>query len=388
MNMQEQPYVDFYKRHRISPVAQNISDLKKHYDRREFLYRRLGLVASYVKGKTIIEFGPGSGHNALYTYSLQPSHYVLVDGNPKGLKDCEELFGQYFPDHKCHELVTSLIEEYKNDRLFDLVLCEGVLPGQKNPQQCLKSIAKFTKPGGVCIITAHDSVGFLTDLLRGLIGGMVIKEDMPFEEKTGVLLATFEGHFAQLKSMSRSTKDWVVDSIMNKAIWGNKETDMLSIENAIRTLDASFDVYGVSPYFFVDWRWYKDVYGEKKNFNQVAIDCYRKNLHNLLDFRQQWGPRPAEENMKLLNICLEIRHLIACFAHERNRSHIEGISQNIHALEAMVRTFSKVTADALSDFNSALKKYPAIIPKTDWKSFSSWWGRGLQYLSFIRNKNE
>jgi hypothetical protein len=53
----------------------------------------------------------------------------------------------------------------------------------------------------------------------------------------------------------------------------------------------------------------------------------------------------------------------------------------------MIRPFSKETSQALSDFNSALKQYPAITPKTDWKSFCSWWGRGTQYLSFIRNNN-
>ena len=383
----EKPYIDFYRQYKISPVSQDISNLEKHFERRKFLYRRLGIVGSFLKGKSIIEFGPGSGHNALYTYSLQPSKYILVDGNPTGLRGCEELFGKYFPGQRCHELVMSLIEEYENNELFDLVLCEGLLAGQQNPEQCLRSVAKFTKPGGTYLITTQDCVGYLSDFLRCLIGGIVIKEDMSLEEKTRVLLTTFEGHFAHLKGMSRSYEDWILDNVLHKAFWGNKDTDLLSIENAIRTLDASFDVYGVSPSFFVDWRWYKDVYGDNKNFNQIGIDCYRKSLHNLLDCRYAWAPRPAEENMNLLRICLEIRRFIACFAHEECMANIDGILEKTRELEVMIRTFSKVTADALADFNSALKLYPAITPKTDWGDFSSWWGRGTQYLSFIRNEN-
>mgnify|MGYP006176012067 CR=1 FL=1 len=48
--------------------------------RRDSLYRVLGLPPSFVRGRSVIEFGPGSGHNALFTASLAPARYVLVDG--------------------------------------------------------------------------------------------------------------------------------------------------------------------------------------------------------------------------------------------------------------------------------------------------------------------
>jgi len=83
---EERPFIDFYRRHGISPVSQNISNLKKHLERRKALYRHLGIPPTLVKDRTVIEFGPGNGHNAIYTTSLNPSRYVLVDGNPTGLK--------------------------------------------------------------------------------------------------------------------------------------------------------------------------------------------------------------------------------------------------------------------------------------------------------------
>jgi len=153
---QDRPYVDFYKRHKISPVAQDISDLQKHYDRREFLYRRLGIISALIKDKSVIEFGPGSGHNALYTYSLNPSRYVLVDGNPTGLKECEKLFLKYFPGKKRYEFVESLIEYYESNELFDLVICEGLVGGQKNAKEFAKIVSRFTKPGGVFVLTCHE----------------------------------------------------------------------------------------------------------------------------------------------------------------------------------------------------------------------------------------
>ena len=71
--MQNRPaFVGFYESNNISPVSQDISDLNKHFQRRNSLFRSLGILPSLVKGIKVLEFGPGSGHNALYTASLFP----------------------------------------------------------------------------------------------------------------------------------------------------------------------------------------------------------------------------------------------------------------------------------------------------------------------------
>ncbi len=376
------PYIDFYKKHKISPVSQDISDLKKHYDRRKYLYRRLGIILSLIQGKSVIEFGPGSGHNALYTYSLNPSRYVLVDGNPAGLRDCEELLKSHFSHEKRYELVECLIEEFQSDDLFDVVICEGLIPAQKDPKQFAKTIARFTKPGGVCVVTCHDEVGMFTDLLRCLIGSIVIEEGMTFEAKRDILVRVFEKQLKNLKGMSRSCEDWVVDQIIHKALW--RDSHLFSVGDAIDTLEGSFDVYGVSPFFFTDWRWYKDVFGDRRALNSTAKDCYLKNIHNFLDYRYEFQPRSIEDNKQLENHCHKVWKYIARYGHERKEEYIDEICQELVKLQATVRAFSPDTAEALGDFWRALKKYPDIDSATDWGSFAAWWGRGMQYLSFIR----
>ena len=47
--------LEYYVREGISPVHQDISDLKKHFQTRESLYRLLGLIPSFFKGKDIID---------------------------------------------------------------------------------------------------------------------------------------------------------------------------------------------------------------------------------------------------------------------------------------------------------------------------------------------
>src|SRR6266481_6089335 len=87
--------LEFYQRHRISPVRQDIQDLQAHFARRAALYRHLGVLPGFLRGRTVLEFGPGSGFNSLYTASLLPSRYLLVEANPRGIDDIRQLFSDY-----------------------------------------------------------------------------------------------------------------------------------------------------------------------------------------------------------------------------------------------------------------------------------------------------
>src|SRR5919204_7018496 len=87
--------LDFYRRHRISPVRQDIRDLGAHFGRRAALYRHLGILPAFLRGRTVVEIGPGSGFNSLYTASLDPARYVLVEPNPRGVDDIRQLFSMY-----------------------------------------------------------------------------------------------------------------------------------------------------------------------------------------------------------------------------------------------------------------------------------------------------
>src|SRR5436190_1477044 len=85
--------LDFYRQHGISPVAQDISDLPAHFARRAALYRSLGLPPMAVHGKWVLEIGPGSGDNAVYTESLRPDNYVLLEPNERGADELRDRFG-------------------------------------------------------------------------------------------------------------------------------------------------------------------------------------------------------------------------------------------------------------------------------------------------------
>src|SRR5262249_6886265 len=147
--------LDFYRRHQISPVRQNIDDLRAHFGRRAALYRHLGILPAFVRGRTVLEIGPGSGFNSLYTAWLQPSRYVLVEPNPAGVDDIRQLFSGH-PDLAGRiELVSAPAEHYDAPDTFDFVFCEGMLAlaGVPDPVSLLGTVARHTTRGGVLVIT-------------------------------------------------------------------------------------------------------------------------------------------------------------------------------------------------------------------------------------------
>ena len=48
-------HLEFYLENSISPVHQNIKNLKKHFERRGSLYTRLGLNSNYIEKSSIVE---------------------------------------------------------------------------------------------------------------------------------------------------------------------------------------------------------------------------------------------------------------------------------------------------------------------------------------------
>lgn len=325
--------LQFYQRHHISPVIQDLSDVPAHFARRAGLYRSLGLPPIAIAGKSVLEVGPGSGCNATYTASLRPHRYVAVEPNPRGAFELEER-------HIGRLIVHGVrIEDYPVDEYFDVVLCEGVLGlCGTDPIPLLASIAGHVKRGGVLVITCIDAISDCAEVLRRAVANKLLRDatiesPLTIPEALAILRPVFTPHLATLKGMTRSVDDWIVDNLLNPASIG----PTLSIPEAITALDSEFDVLNSSPRFLSDWRWYK----ASPPGNQWALDAYWTTCHNLLDYRKIEPPRPEQQNRDLMDVCLKLRASVAAI--ERGED-------------------------------------DELPPFTD----PGWFGRGQQYLSLVR----
>ena len=372
--------LEFYQRHRISPVRQNIQDLQAHFARRAALYRHLGILPAFLRGRTVLEIGPGSGFNSLYTASHEPSRYVLVEANPRGVDDIRQLFADYPAFAERMEIVCERADDYTSATPFDFVFCEGMLAlaGVPDPRRLLRTVADHTAPGGVLVITCIDAISDFPEILRRFVAHLVIDPARDLAGQVQKLLPVFAPHLATLAGMSRRQDDWIIDNLLNPASIG----PLLSIPDAVSTLDGEFDVFGASPRFLTDWRWYKAI-GTSGRYNERAIAEYWANVHNLLDYRHLSSPRNPLDNRRLYDACVTVRSAVQQYERDRDRRILTVILARLDVIVAMVREFSAETADALAELRDVL-----ACPSLDAgevaasRRFGPWFGRGQQYLSF------
>lgn len=374
--------VEFYQKHKVSPVRQDIKDLQRHFERRESLYRQMGILPAFINGRTVLEVGPGSGFNSLYTASLKPARYVLVEGNPTGVEDIKKLYGQY-PELMANvEIAPVFLDDFPTTAKFDFVLCEGVLAlaGLPEPENLLKQVASFVAPGGVLVITCTDDISYFPETLRRLFAQLLIDPQADLEAQVESLTPIFSQHLALLSGVSRRADDWVIDNLINPASIGK----LLTIPDAISALAAEFDIYAASPHFMTDWRWYKSIVGDNRNFNGRVLEQYWQNVHNFFDHSRVLPPHAEAANRQIYALCKAIRDTIRMFESNRDVALVADIKTQLAQVIDLAQEFSPSLAEALAEAQTLLQPQPDVQALTDSQKFGALFGRGQQYLSFSR----
>jgi SAM-dependent methyltransferase len=299
--------------------------------------------------------------------------------------DIKRLFASYPDWQRNVEIKPMFLDEYARQAggaQFDVVLCEGVLSGVPNPEEILRQTAGFVAPGGVLVITCIDPISYFPDTLRRLCAQCLIRQDQSLQEQVALLLPVFGRHLARLKGMSRPHEDWIIDNLINSASIGR----LCSIPEAIMVAAGAFTFYASSPHFVTDWRWYKAIAGELTAINQMAIDQYWQQVHNFLDAQQLAAARPAQANRMLHELCRGVRDALREFETRRQRRLLQAIRDQLREVAQHIEDFSPEIAEAVNEVRSWLiQEPPDVKALAEAQRFGGWFGRGQQYVSFIRN---
>jgi len=368
-------HADFYSKHNISPVSQNITDLEFHFRRRSSLFYSLGITPLLVTGSEVLEFGPGSGHNSIYTASLLPDRYLLVDGNPKGVYDTKKILERYSGIDI--QVMQSFFIDYKSDDRFDIVLAEGCVPHQAEPINVLKHLSSFTKKNGIFMVSTNNGISYLSEIIRRLAAFKHIKPHTSINEQICLVRPILKPHLSNLKSMSRPVDDWILDNIIQPL----QDRKLLSVPDVINTLKGDFDTYNSSPKFIVDWRWYKDITSDDKEFNKTALDCYYKNNINLIDYRFEFPPNSVTFGKELEIICGQCWDIM-CLIQNGDASQWQTFINSLGEIARLISKKSPETSKAIIEGSEWLQDGAPI--DRELKYFPEWWGRGQQYVSFIK----
>jgi hypothetical protein len=374
--------LEFYKKEGISPVHYKLGDIKKHFEIRSSLYQLLGLPPNLVRGKDVLEVAPGSGHNSIYTASLLPETYDLVEPNPVGCKDIHSIFKHFTLDHTKPKLKQLTLGSFQTKKLYDIVITEGWPGGYLDfDKKMLRKLSSFVKPKGLMLISFFPPIGGMATYLRRLIGNRIIFFNDNFKNKTDVLSKAFASHLGNLKSMSRSNEHWIQDSILNPYICVAHNTPNL----CLKILKNKFEIYNSVPKFNNDWRWYKSLHGQSKSFNKNFISEYNKISHSMIDYRIKGINRCEKKNIELEKLCFNF----ASLTKKNEKYGVEKYVKNIEPfllkiIDNIKQDLPKNVLQSLIEVNNLLKKDNIKIKDVSkMKHFSSLFGREQCYLSLI-----
>lgn len=371
----------FYKRHGISPVVQDISDLDRHLQRRGSLYRLLGLPALAFEGRRVLEVGPGSGHNSLYVASRQPSCYDLVEPNPKAAQDIAALYDGFALAHARPTVHMQTLQDFTPDIPYDIVLCEGWLGNSSHDRQLLKKLTSLLRMDGILVMTFVPPVGGLATLFRRLLSLRLLEGVQGFEAQGRILVEAFAPHLATMQAMSRPALDWVQDNLLCPAILGQAQTPLEIME----FLGREFAILGTVPGFYTEWRWYKSLFGDARRFNLAFQDDYDTLLHNLADYRIAPSRRGGALNRRLEAATRALFQEVATLE-------ASGESKPSAAIGELVPEIQSHFGDCLPEASKALAEVWEVLstrniaPETvaNLPRFCNWFGRENCYLSFLR----
>ena len=375
--------LEYYIREGISPVHQDISDLNKHFQIRASLYRLLGLIPSFCKGKDIIEVAPGSGHNSIYTATLLPRTYDLVEPNPNGCKDILKIFKSLSIKHTKPNLFQLSLDDFKSDKLYDIVITEGWPGGFLDYEKSmLVKLSSFVKSGGIMLITFFSPIGGMATYLRRLIGHRLISKKDQMKQRTAILKKAFSSHLDKLTSMSRSHEHWIQDSILNPYICVAHNTPRLCTE----ILDDKFEIYSSVPKLGADWRWYKSLHGNQRKFNENFLAEYDTISHCMIDYRMDSVKRSKEKNKELEKLCFDFAAIVKNNENLGHDAYMKKVEPFLSKIISNIKLdLPQTTKEALHEVSTLLKKKVVEIDDVaKMTEFSCFFGREQCYLSITK----
>lgn len=374
-------FLNFYGKHCISPVRQDLSNKEIHYRRREKLYRQLGMPVILFKDAEMLEVGPGSGYNTLAFFEWGIRHIDLVEANPKGIEDMKELFSGISKDK--YSVYSCMVEEYKNNNKYDIVIAESFLQFLKNQREVIDILKEKVTDGGVVVITCSDEVCFFIEQIKRLFAHAYVKDTGNYEEKVKILAEQFAPQLATLRGVSRSAEDWVQDQLLNEA---GVNGASLNIEEAITYFGDGFDVLGGSPGMFEDYSWYKDIWYDYKE--DYIAQFREKNINLVLANMKDKICIQGDKNSLLRSTSKKIKELAVSYENEFKYKYIEQILGQIDIFCSLGDFSGTELEMIIEEMKMALKelKYTNKINFGKYKKFFAAFGRTQQYVSFVKKK--
>ena len=160
----------------------------------------------------------------------------------------------------------------------------------------------------------------------------------------------------------------------------------MGILNHFRIFYQNWSIYNSYPRFSSDWRWYKSLYGENKNINNVFLKNYSENIHNFLDYRFVFNKRPMKENEELEMLCFKLRNIVMEIEEGNKRDSLSEAITIIKSVKDNIAGLERCLDKSMDEILLLLSKNTFEIKSvSQMKYFKKCFGRELLYISILRD---
>lgn len=382
-------YLNFYEKHNVIPVNQALT--REHALRRTHLYREMGCTASAFKNSKVLEVGPGTGDNAVITSNFGPREFWLVDGNSASCTELNKKIESGLIKNAILKKMDIMGPEFeKLEESFDIIICEGA-SAQEEPKEFYKRILKkANKTDALVIFSCSSTLSTGSELLRMFWNAPLAK--LTYENAIEKGAKVFAEHLKTLKGVSRTSRDWVIDSILNPKPKGFS-FDIVDLLELATEMDFIF-LGSSSPRFFQDYTWYKQFdYNQLLKYNEKVKYSWQQQMLCTLDTRltstdvAEINDKRGEVLEQVINAFSDLAVLITdMYSHPGSSvdtSEALSIVKNI--IKSLDHEPLRTTQQSVIDLEKALPEILAGEINADTGSFKEFWGRGQQYVSLTRS---
>lgn len=392
MSAQASTLVDYYRENVFNPVPIDLRTpeaLALHTAKRRNLYEgHLGIPLGLLSGQNVLEFGCNSGENAV-VLARAGAHLTLVEPNEQAHERLRTLFKTFGLTERLTALHGCGIDEYPEDKTYQLALAEGFLFTLANRDAMVSKICRLLAPGGIGVISFNCRFGGLIELHKRLAVFRACElSGVPPQSEASLALAQelFASAFGRIKA-TRPFAAWWKDLLVNpfyadRYLWSYSE--LLPLVEA-----AGCRFLSTSPRWFAgeQFRWYKDV-PSTRHVHSVVDLAWRRTLGGILTGKPTRAEVPADQ--AVVEAIASLTRSISDYC--------EGSAElGAVALPAVFNAWLDTASDpALRTLAHGLRGVHAALAEDSPAGFAArvaqsglaeLWGSALHYLSFTRSND-
>ncbi|MDC3185834.1 class I SAM-dependent methyltransferase [bacterium] len=271
----QKSFIDFYNKNHLIPVKQNLKSKVEHLSKRDFLYSSVGLSSLTLKNASILEFGPGTGQNAINWLNYNPSSITLVDGADAAIEEITKNFSEVeVPKNIDLSLIKSEFTEFKSKKKYDIIWAEGCIPHQSDIDNIINSMLNHLSIDGIFTCSTISGLAHLSETIRRVSASIVLNKLHPEIDDLDFLVNIYKNDLRALSNSTRFVEDWVLDVIIQPL----HTTSLCSIPDVLEISKNTHIPYHTYPKLSDSVCWYKD-FNPHKYVEEVIEQYYRNCMH-------------------------------------------------------------------------------------------------------------